>query len=398
MPRASALMDPLFDCFLDDSHRLFFATCRRFAAEQIAPMAQAWDEAEGFPREIYARAAEAGILGAGFPEELGGSGGDVFHALLRTEGLTWGGSGGVVAGLESLSIALPPILNLGTPEQRRRFVPPVLQGKKIAALAITEPQAGSEVAALRTCARRDGDHYVLDGTKAFITSGTRADLLTVLARTGEDPHGGLTLFVVECPSEGLRSSPPLQKMGWRASDTALLTFEGCRVPAANRLGEEGSGFAALGKNLERERLTLATFGHAAAELALHEAEQYARDRVAFGAPLLAQQVIRHKLARMATQIRAAKSLNYMVAQALRNGRDVMEEASAAKQFSADVAQEVCWEAVQIFGGAGLLRGATVERLYRDVRVLPIGGGTNEIMYEIIAKLRGYLRSSKTPSG
>jgi acyl-CoA dehydrogenase len=374
MPRASALMDPLFDCFFDDSHRLFFATCRRFAAEQIAPMAQTWDEAEGFPREIYARAAEAGILGAGFPEELGGSGGDVFHALL------------------------PPILNLGTPEQRRRFVPPVLQGKKIAALAITEPQAGSEVAALRTRARRDGDHYVLDGTKTFITSGTRADLLTVLARTGEDPHGGLTLFVVECPSDGLRSSAPLQKMGWRASDTALLTFEGCRVPAANRLGEEGSGFAALGKNLERERLSLATFGHAAAELALHEAEQYARDRVAFGAPLLAQQVIRHKLARMATQIRAAKSLNYMVAQALRNGRDVMEEASAAKQFSADVAQEVCWEAVQIFGGAGLLRGATVERLYRDVRVLPIGGGTNEIMYEIIAQLRGYLRSSKTPSG
>jgi acyl-CoA dehydrogenase len=381
--------DPFFQGFLDESHLLFAEGCRRFAEQEIAPHAAAWDEAGSFPRELYAKAAAAGVLGPTFPERYGGGGGDPFHLLLAIEAMTAAGAPGVVAGLGSAGIALPPILNLGTDEQKQRFVSPVLRGERIAALAITEPNAGSDVAGLRTSARRDGAFYVLDGAKTFITSGVRADFVTVLARTGGASHKGLTFFVVERGTPGFTVSSALKKMGWRASDTATLSFEDCRVPVENRLGEEGSGFRACMQNFQMERLTLAAYGYAAAEAALLEAERHARERHAFGAPLLAQQVIRHKLARMATQTRAAKSFVYLVADAMRRGKDTLEEVSEAKNFASLAAIEVCDDAVQILGGMGYMQGTTVERLYRDVRVLPIGGGTVEIMNEIIAKMRGY---------
>lgn len=388
----SQLIDPFFRPFLGESHLLFYQTCRRFAEREIAPYAVEWEEAETFPRSLHQKAAEAGILGAELPEEYGGGGGDVFHVVMSLEALLRGGSTGVTVGLGTHSIALPPILFLGTEGQKKRFIPPALRGEKVAALAVTEPDTGSDVAGIRTRAVREGDHYRLNGAKLFISSGLRADLVTVLARTGPDPHGGLTFFVVERGMPGYSASRGLKKMGWRASDTAELVFDDCRVPVENRIGPEGSGFVAVMQNFQNERLALAVYGHASAEIALAEAERYARERQAFGRPLMGFQVTRHKLARMATLVRAAKCFSYQVADAIRRGENVVEAVSEAKNFAADVAMEVCDEAVQIFGGMGYMRETVVERLYRDVRLLPIGGGTREIMNEIIGKVRGYGRA------
>jgi acyl-CoA dehydrogenase len=383
------VIDPYYRAFLDESHLLFHESCRRFTEKEIAPEAAAWDEARSFPRELYAKAGAVGILGPVFPKRYDGGEGDAFHLILGIEAMMAAGVAGVVAGLGSAGIAVPPILNLGTERQKLRFVPPVLRGERVAALAITEPGTGSDVAGIKTQARRQGDGYVLDGEKTFITSGVSADLFTVLTRTGESPHGGLTFFVVERDTPGFEVSGALKKMGWHASDTASLRFVGCRVPAENRLGVEGSGFRACMQNFQMERLTLAAYGYASAEVALAEAERHARARFAFGHPLTGFQVTRHKLARMATQTRAAKSFVYLVADAMRRGLSALEEVSEAKNFASLVALDVCNEAVQILGGMGYMQGTTVERLYRDVRVLPIGGGTVEIMNEVIAKVRGY---------
>jgi acyl-CoA dehydrogenase len=378
----------MIEPYLNDSHRAFRETCSRFVEREIRPYAEQWEEAEEFPRELYAKAAEAGVLSAYFPEAYGGGGGDVFHAIVSTEALLAGGSTGVAVGLGSLGIALPPILTLGDEAQKQRFVQPILSGQKVAALAVTEPGTGSDVAAIATRAVRDGDHYVLNGSKLFITSGVRADLVTVLARTSPDPHGGLTFFVVEKGTPGFTVSRALKKTGWRASDTAELSFDDVRVPVANRLGEEGSGFLAVMQNFQGERISLAVIGHRTAEICLDEALRYVQERKAFGKPLAGFQVIRHKLAHMATLVTAAKALNYNVAERIRKGEYVIQEVSMAKNFSSDVAQEVCYEAVQIFGGMGYMRETLVERYSRDARLLPIGGGTTEIMNEIIAKTLG----------
>ncbi len=370
---------------LDDHYELYRQTCLRFAKEKIAPFADEWEEAELFPLELYREAAAAGVLAAAYPEEYGGGGGDMLHGLIGVEALLTGGSSGVVAGLGSLGIALPPILVLGSEEQKRRFVSPVLAGEKVAALAITEPGTGSDVAGISTRAVRDGSDYLISGSKLFITSGARADTVSVLARTGADKHGGLTFFVIEKGMPGFAVSRALKKTGWRASDTAELAFDEVRVPEANRIGEEGSGFVALMKNFQHERLALAFYGHATAAIALEDAIAYAKERQAFGRPLVGFQVTRHKLARMATEVEAARTLDYSCALRVRDGEYLVTEVSMAKNFAAEVAQRVCYEAVQIFGGMGFMRETRVERLSRDARLLPIGGGTTEIMNEIIAK-------------
>lgn len=373
---------------LDESHELHRRNCLRFAEEELVPHAAEWEEAEEFPRELYSRAARAGILGSVFPEEYGGGGGDLFHAIVTTEALLTAGSTGIVAGLGSLGIALPPILALGTEEQKRRFIPAVLAGEKIAALAITEPGAGSDVTGVTTRAERKGDRYVITGSKTFITSGVRADYVSVLARTGPEPHGGLTFFVVEKGMPGYSVSRALRKTGWWASDTAELTFDAVEVPEENRIGDEGSGFVALMRNFQSERLGLAVMGHATAEIMLQDAIDYAKQRHAFGRPIAGFQVTRHKLARMATRVAAAKSFNYDLARRVIAGEYLVGETSMAKNFSAEVAMEVAYEAVQILGGMGYMRETRVERLSRDARLLPIGGGTTEIMNEIIAKRIG----------
>jgi acyl-CoA dehydrogenase len=376
----------LTDHLLDESHRIFRDTCVRFAQREIQPHAEAWEEAESFPRELFNRAGAAGVLGAEFPEAYGGGGGDMLHALVSTEALLRGGSSGVVAGLGTLAIALPPLLGLGSEEQKQRFIPPVLAGDKIAALAVTEPGAGSDVAGVQLRARRRGDDYLLSGSKTFITSGAGADLITTLARTSDDAHRGLTFFVVERGMEGFSVGRALKKTGWRASDTAELFYDEVRVPASHRIGEEGSGFTAVMQNFQSERMFLAAFGHASAEIALHEAMAYAKERQAFGKPLTGFQLTRHKLAQMATKVTVAKAFNYMLADRIAAGAYLPGEVSMAKNFSAAVAQEVCHEAVQIFGGMGYMRETVVERLSRDVRLLSIGGGTSEIMDEVISKL------------
>jgi acyl-CoA dehydrogenase len=372
----------------DESHELYRQTCLRFAREKIAPHVVEWEEAGTFPRELYREAALAGILGVSFPEQFGGGGGDLLHSMIMIEALLTGGSSGLVASLGSLGIALPPVLLLGNDEQRLRFGPPALAGEKIAALAITEPGAGSDVAGITTRAERDGDSYVLNGSKLFITSGMRADFVTVLARTSADAHGGTTFFVVERGMPGFSASRALKKTGWWASDTAELVFENVRVPVENRIGDEGSGFVALMKNFQNERLALATYGHATAEIVLADAIAYAKERRAFGRPLAGFQVTRHKLAKMATQVQAAKAFNYSIAERVMAGEYLVAEVSMAKNFSSEIAQSVCYEAVQILGGMGYMRETRVERLSRDARLLPIGGGTTEIMNEIIAKSLG----------
>jgi acyl-CoA dehydrogenase len=374
--------------YLDSSHEQFREACTRFASEEIAPHAQDWEEAELFDKALYARAAEAGILGPTLPEEYGGGGGDVFHSLVCTEALLRGGCTGAVVGLNSLEIALPPILLHGSEEQKQRFVVPVLAGERIAGLAITEPGAGSDVSAVTTRAIKDGDDYLLTGTKLYVTSGVRADQLTVLARTGPDPHAGLTFFVVEAGSEGYAVSRALKKTGWRASDTAEISLDSVRVPASNRLGEEGSGFLCLMQTFLGERLGLATLGYATAEICLDEALRYAQQRETFGKAIAKHQVIRHKLAHMSTQVLAAKTLTYQCAAMSKAGACGPAEIAMTKNFAAEVAREVSHEAVQIFGGMGYMRETLVERFSRDARLLSIGGGTTEIMNEIIGKALG----------
>ena len=369
----------------DETLLQFKESVARFTREEIEPHVDDWEEAGMFPRELYRKAAEAGILGAGFPETIGGAGGDARFPLVAAEAMLKAGSTGVVVGLQSLGIALPPLLHLGSAAQIDQWARPAFAGEKIAALGVTEPGAGSDVSGIKTRAVRDGDEYVLNGSKLYITSGVRADFVVVLARTSDEPHAGLTFFVVESDRIGFQASKPLKKTGWWASDTAALFFDDVRVPVGNRIGDEGSGFVAVMQNFIGERLALAFYGHATAQVALDEAHAYARERHAFGRPLSGFQVTRHKLAKMATQVEAARTLNYVLAERLQAGEKPVAEVAMAKNFSAQVAVDVCYEAVQILGGMGYMRESKVERLSRDARLLPIGGGTSEIMNEIIAR-------------
>ncbi len=378
-----------FDSFLDDTHILTRDMCRRFAEAEIAPRAADWEEEGLFPRDLYRKAGAAGIIGIGFEEGVGGAGGDPLHVVMAIEGLMRGGSTGVVVGLTTAGIALPPMIQSGDEGLNERWVRPALTGEKIAALAVTEPGTGSDVSAVRTRAVLDGDHYVVTGNKLFITSGVRADVLTTLVRTGEDPHGGLSFLAIDTSLEGVDASRSLKKTGWCASDTAEIGFDEVRVPVSERIGSEGSGFVTVMRNFQTERLALAAYGAATAQIALEEAIAYARERKAFGKPLTGFQVTRHKLADMSTQVLAARTLVYQVAQRMAAGQEVVAEVSMAKNFTAETAVNVTYQAVQLHGGMGYMRETLVERLSRDARLLPIGGGTQEIMKEIIAKRLGF---------
>jgi len=376
--------------FEGEEHAALRAEVRRFAEREIAPHAAAWDEAEEFPRDLYTKAAAVGLLGTGYPEAYGGGGGDLLHALVASEELVVAGkSVGAVVSLGSHGIALPPILLFGTEEQKQRFVTPVVRGEKIAALAITEPGGGSDVAALRTRAVRDGDFYVVNGSKTFITSGCRADLVTAAVRTGGPSHGGISLLVIERGTPGFLVSKKLKKTGWCASDTAELAFDDCRVPVQNLIGSENAGFGAIVANFVAERIFLAGQCVAIAELAYREAVTYARSREAFGKSLMGFQVTRHKLADMASRIAAARALTGEVAMRYMKGEQPPALAAMAKNTATDMCSFVTDQAVQIHGGYGYMRETTVERLYRDARLYPIGGGTREIMNEIISKAEGY---------
>lgn len=372
----------------EESHEILRRSVRKFIEREVVPHIDDWEEQGGFPVELYARAGEAGLLGVGYPEEYGGSGGDVFHQLVVTEEIMRAGSGGLAASLGSHGIGLPPVVKFGSAELKERIIPPVLRGEKIACLAITEPGGGSDVAGLRTRAVRDGDDYILNGSKTFITSGIRADFCTVAVRTGGEGFGGISLLLVERDRPGFSRGKPLKKMGWLASDTAELFFEDCRVPAANLIGRENQGFQVIMSNFQSERLMLAIMANMTAELALQESLRYVRERTAFGRKLGGFQVTRHKLADMATRLEASRAFTYGIAARINAGEYCVKEISMAKNFATDVSDELTYQAVQIFGGMGYMRESMVERLYRDNRILSIGGGTREIMNEIISKQLG----------
>lgn len=382
--------DPMAYLFETEDHAALRRKARQFAEAHIAPHAAVWEEAEEFPRELYAAAAAAGLTGVGYPEELGGQGGDLGHMLVAAEELILAGrSVGTVVGLGSHGIALPPIVRFGTAEQQRRFVDPVLRQGKVAALAVTEPGGGSDVAALRTTAVRDGEHYVVNGAKTFITSGTRADFVTTAVRTGGPGHAGLSLLVIEAGTPGFTVGRKLKKTGWWASDTAELAFENCRVPVAHRIGAEHGAFAIIVTNFAAERLMLASQCVAIAELAYREAVAYSKARQAFGKPLTGFQVTRHRLAEMATRLAAARALTGECLTRVTRGELAPQLAAMAKNTATDMCSFVVDAAVQLHGGYGYMRESLVERLYRDARLYPIGGGTREIMNEIIAKTEGY---------
>lgn len=379
----------VFTEYFDDSHRLVRDSVRRFVEREILPHVADWEEAEEFPRELYRKAGEAGILGIGYPEALGGSHeGDLFAKVAASEELMRCGSGGLVAGLGSLDIGLPPLIKWGRPPLRERIAPQVLAGEKIMALAVTEPSGGSDVASLKTRAVRDGDHYRVSGSKTFITSGVRADYYTVAVRTGGDGFGGVSLLLVEKGTPGFTVSRQLKKMGWWASDTAELFFDDCKVPVENLIGAENMGFACIMANFQSERLALAIMANMTAQLALDEALAWSREREAFGKPVGKFQVLKHRLAEMATQVEVSREFTYRQAAKMAAGKSVIKEISMAKNFATDVADRVTYDAVQVLGGMGYMRESLVERLYRDNRILSIGGGTREIMNEIIAKQMG----------
>ncbi|GLH39325.1 acyl-CoA dehydrogenase family protein [Pseudomonas moraviensis] len=380
---------PAFQEYFDPSHQLVRDSVRRFVEREILPDIDQWEEAESFPRELYLKAGAAGILGMGYPEALGGSHeGDLFAKVAASEELMRCGSGGLVAGLGSLDIGLPPIAKWARPQVRERVVPQVLSGAKISALAVTEPGGGSDVANLQTRAVRDGDCYRVTGSKTFITSGVRADFYTVAVRTGAPGFGGISLLLIEKGTPGFSVGRQLKKMGWWASDTAELFFDDCRVPVGNLIGAENMGFACIMGNFQSERLALALMANMTAQLALEESLKWAREREAFGKPIGKFQVIKHRLAEMATALEVSREFTYRQAAKMAAGQSVIKEISMAKNFATDTSDRITTEAVQILGGLGYMRESLVERLYRDNRILSIGGGTREVMNEIISKQMG----------
>jgi acyl-CoA dehydrogenase len=309
----------------------------------------------------------------------------MLHAVVLSQELTRSGSPGLAAGLGSLAIALPPIVNAGSKGQKRRWLPRVLSGEWISALAVTEPDAGSDVAGIKTRAVREGDHFVINGSKIFITSGARADLVTTVVRTGGEGAGGISVIVVERGTPGFSVGRELDKMGWHASDTAELIFDDVRVPADNLIGDLDEGFAVLMRNFAGERLLLAAQAVSMAEMAFEEAAGYAADRKVFGRPISKFQVNRHKLAEMATGIDVCRTYVYALASRVAAGQALIKEVAMAKNAAVDMAMRVIDQALQLHGGYGWMREFLVERLYRDIRLYHIGGGTREVMNEVISR-------------
>ncbi len=369
---------------------------RRFIQTEVAPHLQSWEDAGEFPRELYARAAALGWLGLGYPEEFGGTPSPWRLRNAMTIALArYGGSGGLMASLFSHNIGLPPVVRHGSAALQQEVIPDVLQGKKIAALAITEPGGGTDVSALRTTARLDGDAYVVEGEKVFITSGMRADWITVAVRTDPKNKGpmGISMLMVPGNAAGLSRSP-LQKMGWLCSDTAHLRFDGVRVPARYLVGEEGAGFKMILTNFNGERLSMAAMALGFAECCYDEALAWARQRKTFGAALVDHQVIRHKLMDMKMRIESTRAWLQSVSDRADSGNksdkgaEWVAQVCLLKNHATQTMQFCADQGVQILGGMGYMRGTACERIYREVKVMMIGGGAEEIMKELASRQLG----------
>jgi acyl-CoA dehydrogenase len=374
-------------------HELFRATVRQFVRKEITPHADAWESAGEYPRALWRRLGELGLLGLEYPEAYGGGGADFLTTVVLWEELARCRSNGVAMGIfVHTDMASPHLWHAGTEAQKQRWMPAICRGDAVCAIAVTEPGGGSDVAGLRTRARREGDRYVMNGSKTFITNGLQADLFFVAARTGEAPPGkrarGLSMFVVEKGTPGFRVGRKLEKMGNLSSDTAELAFDEVTVPADHLLGEEGRGFRAIMQNFQRERLVAVIHAVTASQQAFEDTVAHARERTAFGQTLAQMPVIRHKLAEMASAITQARAFAYDVCRRYAAGEDCTTEISMAKYLTSELANRIAYDAVQIFGGYGYMREFPVERFYRDARLWTIGGGTSEIMKEIIAKRLG----------
>lgn len=370
-------------------------SAREFVRREVAAHLQDWEDAGEIPRALHAKAAAQGLLGVSFPEDVGGEGGDLADSVALQEAFfEEGASSGLMAGLFTGGIALPHIAASGNTDLVDRFVRPTLAGEKIGSLAITEPGGGSDVAGITTRAEliRDSDGanvYLVNGAKTFITSGVRADFVTTAVRTGGPGHAGVSLLVVERGTPGFTVDRSLRKMGWHCSDTAELSYVDVRVPAANLVGEEGSGFYQIAAQFVVERIALAVHAYGIASRSLALTAAYCRERETFGRPLIANQVVQHKLVEMHRQVEVARAYTHAVVARHVAGESVIAEAALAKQTAVDCATYVCDQAVQLHGATGYMHGTEVERHYRDARILPIGGGATEVLTDLAAKLLGY---------
>jgi len=374
--------------FFTGEHELFRKSVRTFVEQEVVPRAEEWEARGEIPRSFFRRMGELGFLGVEFAPEYGGAGADFGMSVVLAEELARGRSGGVAFSvIVHTDMSSPWLVRFGTAAQKARYLPAIARGEKVCALAITEPGAGSDMAALATRARREGDSWVITGSKLFITNGVYGDLYFVAARTRDagPRHRRLSQFLVERGTPGLAVSRKLEKTGMWASDTAELAFDEVRVPAENLLGEEGRGFYQLAAGLQRERLMAAVLCVSAAQQTLEDCQAYLRQRQAFGSPLAEFQALRHRMADMATQIEAARRLTYHAAGRFAAGEECVTEVSMAKLFATEMVNRVAYEAVQLHGGYGYMREFPVERFARDYRLWTIASGSSEIMREIIAK-------------
>jgi alkylation response protein AidB-like acyl-CoA dehydrogenase len=373
----------------NDHHEQLRDSIHAFVVKELAPHAEEWEETT-FPDSVFRRMGELGLLGLSYPEEYGGQGGDYFCNLVLAEEMVHAKCGGVGMGVAvHTDMATPPVFLFGTEEQKQRYLVPSIKGEKISCLGITEPDAGSDVSGIKTRAVRDGDEWVINGSKTYITNGHRADYIVLVTKTDPDAgYDGFTLFLVDMDLPGVIREKRLEKLGMHASDTALLAFSDVRVPADAVLGQVGKGFYHIMWELQGERLIGAAGCVAAAQRVFDQTLQYAQERKAFGRSIGKFQVIRHKFAEMATQIEGARQLVYTTAWRFANGEYPVREISMAKLNASRIAVEVADECIQIHGGAGYMKEYGVERAWRDLRLNRIGAGTDEIMLDVIGRSYG----------
>jgi len=372
-----------------DDHEQLRQSIRSFVVRELQPHSEEWEETT-FPDWVFHRMGELGFLGLSYPEEYGGQGGDYYCNIVLAEEMVHAHSGGLAMGVAvHTDMATPPIFLFGTEEQKQRYLVPSIKGERISCLGITEPDAGSDVSGIKTRAVRDGDEYVINGSKTYITNGHRADYIVLVTKTDPDAgYDGFTLFLVDMDSPGVVREKKLEKLGMHASDTALLAFQDVRVPAEAILGGVGKGFYHIMWELQGERLIGAAGAVAGAQRCFERTLDYAKERTAFGRPIGRFQAIRHKFAEMSTKIEAARQLVYMTAWRFQNGEYPVREISMAKLYSARVACEVADECIQIHGGAGYMKEYGIERVWRDMRLNRIGAGTDEIMLDVIGRSYG----------
>ncbi|PWA12862.1 acyl-CoA dehydrogenase [Pueribacillus theae] len=373
-----------------EEHEMFRKTVRRFIEKEVSPHVEKWERDGEVPRSLYKRFGELGYLGIRYPKKYGGSEMDLISAAVFSEEMAKCGASGVGSSIGAhTGIAMTNILNFGNEEQKEKYLVPGIKGEKVAALGITEPNAGSDVSSIQTTARKEGDYYILNGSKTFITNGVNSDYVVVAAKTRDEPvHRNVSLFIVDKDLEGFTVGKNLKKLGWRSSDTGLLFFDDVKVPKENLIGEENKGFKYIMSNFQWERISMALGSIGLAEKAFEETINYAKTRKQFGQPISEFQVIRHKLVDMALDIEKAKNMTYRALYLYQKGENAVKETTMAKVYACEMVNRVTDEGLQIHGGAGYMMEYPIQRYWRDARIQSIGGGTTQIMNEILVKQLG----------